>query len=125
MTEYCDLNPYFKKSNKGETVEVYNVTAIKNRLLRLFRTGKGECPFNRNYGTTLKSLLFENSIDASTAAMFLYMDITTWEPDIELSPSDISLVQIDNHTYELSCSFTIPALNNTSASVSTEITSGK
>lgn len=125
MTEYCDLNPYFKKSNEGATVEAYNIAVIKNRLLRLFQTGKGECPFNRNYGTTLKSLLFENSIDASTAAMFLYMDITTWEPDIELSPSDISLVQIDNHTYELSCSFTIPALNNTSASVSTEITSGK
>lgn len=125
MADYVDLNPYFCKSNQNLTVETTGITTIKNRLLRLFTTGKGECPFNRDYGTNLKSLLFENNVDLSTATMFLYMDITTWEPDININPSDISLTKIDNNTYELSCTFTVPALNNTSSYVSTAITSGK
>lgn len=122
--QYIDLNPFFKASNANLSIETTNVVAVKNRLLRLFRTGKGECPFNREYGTSLKSLLFENNLDTYAASMFLYMDIKTWEPDIQLNPSDISIKRIDNNTYQISCSFIIPALNGTQASLSTEITSG-
>lgn len=122
MSTYLDLNGNFKRSNANLSVLLYNMDNIKDSLIRLFTTGKGECPFNREYGTTLKSLLFENGVDVSTARTFLYMDITTWEPRISLNIQDISIEKEDEHTYVISCSFVVPGLNNTAGSTETTIT---
>lgn len=122
MSTYSDLNGNFRPSNKNTSVLLYNMENIKDSLMRLFTTGKGECPFNREYGTTLKSLLFENSVDTSTAIMFLYMDITKWEPRVSIRPQDISIEKEDEHSYTINCTFTVPGLNNTEGSTETTIT---
>lgn len=122
MSTYSDLNSSFRPSNKNLSILLYNMDNIKDSLIRLFTTGKGECPFNREYGTSLKSLLFENDVDTSTARMFLYMDITTWEPRVSVYLQDITIEKEDEHTYVVGCTFTVPGLNNAAGSTETTIT---
>lgn len=112
MTKYADLNTFFTNNDEKLSPVLTDINDIKQGLERLFTVGKGEVPFNRNYGTTLKSLLFENNVDTEDIKMFLYMDITDFEPRVSLSPTDISIVQIDNNTYEVACNFIVPGLNN-------------
>lgn len=112
MTKYADLNTFFTNNDEKLSPVLTDINDIKQGLERLFTVGKGEVPFNRNYGTTLKSLLFENNVDTEDIKMFLYMDITDFEPRVSLSPTDISIVQIDNNTYEVACNFVVPGLNN-------------
>ena len=54
--------------------------------------------------------------------MFLYMDITKFEPRVSLSPADINIEKTDEHTYTIECTFTVPALNDSVGSTETTIT---
>ena len=65
MTTYSDLNTKFNTSNAELDSVVYDIKAIKQNVERLLTTPKGSVPFNRNYGTNLYSLLFENNVDPS------------------------------------------------------------
>ena len=119
---YNDLNTHFLNkqyispeldtlSPKSGINELYptvaNIDSIKQGLERLLTTPKGHNPFNREYGSSLYNLLFENVTSVSTIQMFLYMDITNWEPRIQISPADISIKKINNNTYYVSCSFRV------------------
>ena len=84
-------------------------------------TPKGSVPFNREYGTTLYSLLFENNVDPADIVAFIYADIEDNEPRVELSPADIYIYKTDRNTYEVNVTFTVPSLNNVSSSVSTKV----
>ena len=112
MARYTDLNTFFTNSNDRQTPVLKDIEDIKQALERLFTVGKGEVPFNREYGTTLKSLLFENGTDPEDIKMFLYMDITDFEPRVELSPTDIKITQIDSNSYQVVCNFRVPGLND-------------
>lgn len=112
MARYTDLNTFFTTSDERTTPSLENIEDIKQGLERLFTVGKGEVPFNRNYGTSLKSLLFENNVDPEDIKMFLYMDITDFEPRVELSPTDIQINRTDNNSFEVICKFRVPGLND-------------
>lgn len=122
MAKYTDLNTFFTTSNEKPSPVLEGIDDIKQGLERLFMVGKGEVPFNRNYGTTLKSLLFENNVDVEDVKMFLYMDITDFEPRVQLSPADISIVKVNNNSYEVSCGFVVPGLNDELSVVTAIIT---
>ena len=102
---YEDLNTKYNHSTADNNVTVTDLNSVKQGLERLLRTPKGHNPFNREYGSSLYSLLFENLIYPDDIAMFLYMDITTWEPRLEISPMDIDITKIDNNTYRVTCQF--------------------
>lgn len=121
MAKYPDLNVYFKRVSVNPA-NIVGVDTIKQALERLFTTGKGEVPFNREYGSSLKNLLFESTYSEDDIAVFLYQDICEFEPRVELNPNDISIVQEDLHTYNVSCNFLIPDLNDSVTSISTTIT---
>jgi phage baseplate assembly protein W len=122
MSTYKDLNALYNSNVYNSKSVVSDLEDIKNGLMRLFTTGKGEVPYNRNYGTTLKSLLFENNVDASDVRMFLYMDITSFEPRVTLNPADIIITKQDNNTYLVKCTFRVPGLNSVSDSIQSIIT---
>lgn len=122
MAIYVDLNGNYRPSNANLSILSYNMNNIKESLTRLLTTGKGECPFNRDYGTSLKYLLFETNEEISAISMFLYMDITKWEPRISLSPASIKIEQDDEHTYSVSCTFIVPGLNGATGNTTTTIT---
>lgn len=111
MTKYADLNTFFTNNDEKLSPVLVDMDDIKQGLERLFTVGKGEVPFNRAYGTTLKSLLFENNVDVEDIKMFLYMDITDFEPRVVLSPTDIKITKLDNNTYEVICNFSVPGMN--------------
>ena len=121
MAKYSDLNKSFRQSLSDNQIVVNDLTVIKKNLERLFQTGKGDVPFNRDFGTSLKRLLFETNLDPSDIVNYLYMDITTFEPRIELNPNDIIIEQLDNNAYLVTCNFIVPTLNNTSSSLQTII----
>lgn len=121
MAKYSDLNKSFRQSLSDNQIVVNDLTVIKKNLERLFQTGKGDVPFNREFGTSLKRLLFETNLDPSDIVNYLYMDITTFEPRIELNPNDIIIEQLDNNAYLVTCNFIVPTLNNTSSSLQTVI----
>lgn len=122
MVKYKDLNTSFR-DNYDNNVVVKDLDSIKKNLERLFHTKKGDVPFNRDYGTSLYELLFENNLTATDITMFLYMDITTFEPRVTLSPADITIDRLDNNTFRINCYFTVPSLNNTPGSLTTDISS--
>lgn len=117
MPKFLDLNTAFTKTPADTQSTLVDIQAIKSNLERLFMTTKGEVPFNRNYGTSLKSLLFENNLDPSDIRMFLYMDITEFEPRVSLNPADIEIVKTGLNTCVVTCTFNVPALNGTVSSV--------
>lgn len=122
MARYTDLNTFFTTSEERTTPSLENIEDIKQGLERLFTVGKGEVPFNRNYGTSLKSLLFENNVDPEDIKMFLYMDITDFEPRVELSPTDIQINRTDNNSFEVTCKFRVPELNDKVSTATAVIT---
>lgn len=111
---YSDLNTKYTPKNVRTSPTTTNMESIKNSLLRLFTTPVGSVPFNRSYGSHLYELLFENNIDLYDVTMFLYNDIQTFEPRVQLSPMDITIERTDEHTYTVSCQFVVPALNQAS-----------
>ena len=123
MTTYIDLNTNYRTSANETNVLVTDIQNVKDSLMRLFTTGKGEVPFNREYGTTLKTLLFETGLDPADIANYLYMDVTTWEPRVNLNPADIEITRVDNNTYEVTCTFTVLNVNGNPQTISTLITS--
>lgn len=124
MTTYSDLNTKFNTSNAELNSIVYDLNAIKQNIERLLTTPKGTVPFNRDYGTNLYSLLFENNVEPADIVAFLYVDIEQNEPRVSLSPADIHVYRIDMNSYEVNVVFTIPSLNNITSSISTRV-SGK
>ena len=65
--------------------------------------------------------LFENSLDTHDVKMFLYMDISKYEPRIKMSPMDIVIEETDEHTYTITCGFTVPSLNDATGTVSSTV----
>lgn len=124
MTTYSDLNTKFNTSNGEKSSVLYDLKAIRQNIERLLTTPKGSVPFNRNYGTNLYSLLFENNVDPADIVVFLYADIDECEPRVQLSPADIQIYKTDVNSYEVNVTFSVPSLNNITSSVMTTI-SGK
>lgn len=124
MPTYIDLNTKFKSDALNDRSSIIDIANIKDSLERLFTTGKGEVPFNRNYGTSLKSLLFESGLDPSDVVMFLYMDIKEFEPRVILNPADISIQQKDRNTYEVSCTFTVIGVEGNPQTITTSVING-
>lgn len=115
---YEDLNTSYLNSSDETDPTVANVIAVKKGLERLLNTPKGHNPFNREYGSSLYNLLFENSVSTNDIQMFLYMDITNWEPRLDITPNDIDITQVDAHTFKVTCTF---SLNGYNAGISTLI----
>lgn len=118
---YEDLNTKYNAENveKEENFPTTtNVETIKKALERLLHTPKGHDPFNREYGSSLYNLLFKSNLSLSDVQMFLYMDITNWEPRLNIVPSDIKIKRISTNEYQVDCNFTI---NDLYTGVSTTI----
>lgn len=124
MSTYIDLNTKFKSNALNDKSSIVDIANIKDSLERLFTTSKGEVPFNRNYGTSLKSLLFETGLDPSDVVMFLYMDIREFEPRVVLNPADISIEQTDRNTFTVSCTFTVVGVEGNPQTVTASVIKG-
>lgn len=116
---YSDINTGYTKNS--QPVIITDLKDISESLRRLFHTIPGSNPFNREYGSSLYYLLFESSssMNLTDIKVLLSRDIENWEPRVQLNPLDINISKIDEHTYQISCNFIVPSLNDTSSSVTT------
>ena len=122
ITKYSDIN--FNYGNDTREVAITDLTAVKYSLIRFLKTPLGSVPFNRSFGCSLQKLLFESTeqVDLTDLKVLLYNEITKWEPRIELSILDIDIVQVDIHSYKVTCSFSVPSLSDQVTSLTTNIT---
>lgn len=118
---YIDLNVSFA-AGSNQFVYVEDTKAITQSLQRLFNTRIGSVPFNREYGSSLWSLLFENSLDTYQISMLIYQEIQLYEPRVSLSPADITISKKDEHSYEVEATFIVPSLNGLTGQITSTIT---
>ena len=84
---FKDINMTFKKHPITDDLVVSrDASAIKQAIVNLLLTNKGEKLFNPNYGSDIRSYLFE-PLDYGTATQIIgniKHVITKWEPRIEI-----------------------------------------
>lgn len=121
--QFSDLNADYMLNN-GQAY-VIDMATIKQRLTRLFCTKKGSVPFNRSYGCSLYSLLFENgqAIDIYQVELLIYQDITQWLPEINIRSNGVYISKTSQNSYQVDVTFTVPSLNNEVGNLSQTITS--
>lgn len=119
---YSDINTAYTFNNLDAVVTDFKDIVMS--LDRLFNTVPGDCPFNRDYGSSLHYLLFESSqkLDFTDIKVLLTRDIETWEPRVELNPLNISITKEDDHSFIIQCVFTVPSLNNIEGSLTSRLT---
>ena len=118
MAVYVDLNTKFLPLSNISKAVLKDLENVRDSLERLLSTPKGSVPFNREYGTSLASLLFENTVDYHTVRTFLIMDINKWEPRISINLSDILFDRLDQHTIVVECNFIVPSISGVRGSTS-------
>jgi len=84
---FKDININFKKHPvTGDLVVSKDASAIKQAIVNLLLTNKGERPFNPDYGSNIRSYLFE-PLDYGTAAqveMSIKSTLAEFEPRIDV-----------------------------------------
>ncbi len=84
---FKDININFKKHPvTGDLVVSKDASAIKQAIVNLLLTNKGERPFNPDYGSNIRSYLFE-PLDYGTAAQIeqsIRSTLAKFEPRIEV-----------------------------------------
>jgi len=117
---YTDLNAFYTINSLPAYLE--DMKVIAQSLNRLFTTKIGSVPFNRSYGSSLWSLLFENStLFLSEIEVLLYQDIEKWEPRVSLRPNNITVIKTDEHSFSVNVVFTVPYLDNAEGNFTQQI----
>ena len=84
---FKDININFKKHPvTGDLVVSKDASAIKQAIVNLLLTNRGERPFNPDYGSNIRSYLFE-PLDYGTAAQIeqsIRSTLAKFEPRIEV-----------------------------------------
>ena len=113
---YQDINYNFK--NDSNTLVLTDEQVINQALNTLFTTPKGSRLFNREYGSGLENIIFENMTPAleDVIRMTVYNDIKKFEPRVVLkSINDVDIMfDYDNNLLTMSVKYKLK--NNESIS---------
>ena len=106
---FKDININFKKHPvTGDLVVSKDASAIKQAIVNLLLTNKGERPFNPDYGSNIRSYLFE-PLDYGTAAQ-IELSITStldkFEPRITVRSIEI-YPNYDNNSFDVDMTYEI------------------
>ena len=106
---FKDININFKKHPvTGDLVVSKDASAIKQAIVNLLLTNKGERPFNPDYGSNIRSYLFE-PLDYGTAAQ-IELSITStlakFDPRINVRSIDI-YPNYDNNSFDVDMPYEI------------------
>jgi len=106
---FKDININFKKHPvTGDLVVSKDASAIKQAIVNLLLTNKGERPFNPDYGSNIRSYLFE-PLDYGTAAQIelsITSTIAKFEPRINVRSIDI-YPNYDNNSFDVDMTYEI------------------
>jgi len=100
---FKDININFKKHPvTGDLVVSKDASAIKQAIVNLLLTNKGERPFNPDYGSNIRSYLFE-PLDYGTAAQIelgIKSTLAKFEPRITVRSIEID-PNYDNNSFDV------------------------
>lgn len=109
LKDFKDISITFgKHPNTADVLVVKNENAIKQSLMNLVSTIKGERPFNSELGSNITRLLFENMNYgiASDIAEELKLLIMRYEPRVLLRDV-VADPDFDNNTYSVAVEYVI------------------
>ena len=113
---YQDINYNFKKDSI--TLVLTDEQVVNQALNTLFTTPKGSRLFNREYGSSLDNIIFENMTPSleDVIKMTVYDDIKRFEPRVLLKSIDDVDVLFDYDNNSLTISVVYKLKNNESIS---------
>ena len=116
---FKDININFKKHPvTGDLVVSKDASAIKQAIVNLLLTNKGERPFNYKYGCDIRSYLFE-PLDFGTAQQIqsnIEYSISNWEPRIDIMELDV-IPNFDDNGFDVELTYVIIGSDNPPTSV--------
>lgn len=94
---YSDIDFAFRPvqmqdSAAGDVARKRDVEAVKQSVLNILRTNRGEKPFNPSFGSNVRAYLFEN-IDAVTRALIeedIVFSLRNFEPRVNILQVDVT-----------------------------------
>jgi len=106
---FKDININFKKHPVTDDLVVSrDASAIKQAIVNLLLTNKGERPFNPDYGSDIRSYLFE-PLDYGTAAqveMSITGTLSEFEPRINVLSIE-TYPNYDNNSFDVDMTYVI------------------
>ncbi len=106
---FKDININFKKHPVTDDLVVSrDASAIKQAIVNLLLTNKGERPFNPDYGSNIRSYLFE-PLDYGTAAqveMSITGTLSEFEPRINVLSIE-TYPNYDNNSFDVDMTYVI------------------
>ena len=106
---FKDLNITFKPHPvTGDLIVKKDEAAIKQAVVNLLMTNKGERPFNAQLGSSIRETLFE-PLDAATAAKIgaaIKNCLSRYEPRIKIRSLELD-IDFDSNGYEVEMEFII------------------
>ena len=116
---FKDINITFKKHPvTNDLVVSKDASAIKQAIVNLLLTNKGERPFNYNYGSDIRSYLFE-PLDFGTAQQIqsnIEYSISNWEPRIDILELNV-IPNFDDNGFDVELTYVIIGSDNPPTSV--------
>ena len=116
---FKDINMTFKNHPvTGDLVVSKDGSAIKQAIVNLLLTNKGEKLYNPEYGSDIRDYLFE-PLDYATAAQIkqnIMFTLGKWEPRIEVDVLDVK-ANWDENGFDVELVYTIRGLQNPPTSV--------
>lgn len=108
MSDYIDLPYSMEKNQYGDIDLKYDVAAVKQSIIDIIMTRKGEREFMPDYGSRIIYLLMEK-ITPITQIMIqneIKTSLETWEPRITVNNINVEVVP-NLHTYNVSINFEV------------------
>jgi len=102
---YTDLDIRFRESPMTSDIVLQtDVTAVKQSVMNILMTNKGEKVFDDLYGGNLRSYLFElwDSITSAAIKARILSTLTNYEPRIQVTNIDVDDTRIDANALTIS-----------------------
>lgn len=109
---YSDFLTSFSKTPVGnQLAKVINERSINQSLKNIILTDLGERPFQPNFGSNIRAMLFENSMEDNLSTLELYIanSINQNEPRVNLIEIKLQTSESDN---ELAVNILYNTINN-------------
>ena len=116
---FKDLNITFKPHPvTGDLIVKKDEAAVKQAMVNLLLTSKGERPFQPDLGSNLRQILF-NQLDSSTAAQIgenIRETIENYEPRVDILQLDVD-ANFEDNGFDVALEFEIIGREDTPSSI--------
>lgn len=113
VIQYSDIDSKFRITpSSSDMVLKKDVQAVKQSVLNILLTNKGEKVFHEDFGGNLRSYLFENydSITSMAIQSRVKRTLLNYEPRISVTSVDVDDTRIDYNALTITVEFIIKSI---------------